>query len=89
MDKNINKLLCVLDNEIDRKCFEIKQRKRNKILQSVFIITCVLFIIVPMMFVFFGISLWTFCVPAILFFTICFCLLSPIVFSNKSGGSEL
>lgn len=52
MDKNINKLLCVLDNEIDRKCFEIKQRKRNKILQSVFIITCVLFIIVPMMFVF-------------------------------------
>jgi len=89
MDKNINGLLCMLDNEIDRKCFEIKQRNRNRMLQSAFISACALFIIVPMLLIFVGISLWTFCIPAILFLTICFCFLSPLVISNKLGGLEL
>lgn len=88
MDKNINSLLCKLDDEIDRKCFEIRQKNKDKILQAVFICACALFIIVPMLFVIAGISLWTFCIPAILFLMICFCFLSPFVFSNKPGGVE-
>lgn len=89
MDKNINGLLCKLEDEIDKKCFEIKQRNRNKMLQSAFISACTLFIIVPILLVFMGVSLWTFCIPAILFLTICFSFLSPLVFINKLGGSEL
>jgi ABC-type polysaccharide/polyol phosphate export permease len=89
MDKNINSLLCKLDDEIDKKCFEIKQRNRNRMLQSIFISACLLFIILPMMLVFTGISLWTFCIPAILFLTICFGFLSPLVFGNTLGGLKL
>jgi ABC-type polysaccharide/polyol phosphate export permease len=88
MDKNINGLLCKLDDEIDRKCFEIKQGNMNRMLQSAFIRACALFIIVPMLLVFAGISLWAFCIPAILFLTICFCFLLPFAFSNKLGGLE-
>jgi len=88
MDKNIHGLLCKLDNEIDKKCFEIKQRNRNRMLQSAFISACTLFITVPMVLVFAGISLWTFCIPAILFLTVCFSFLSPFVFSNALGELE-
>lgn len=88
MDNNINRLLCNLDDEIDRKCFEIKQRKNNRLLQIVFVCSCALFVIIPMILVISGISLWTFPIPAILFLTICFCFLSPLVFINKLGGLE-
>ncbi|MDP4117843.1 MAG: hypothetical protein Q8873_01455 [Bacillota bacterium] len=89
MNENIDELLCKLDDEIDRKCLEIKQRNRNKILQTVFITTCVLFIILPIVLIFAGVSLWTFCIPAIIFFTISFSLLSPLALNNKSGGLEI
>ncbi len=88
MDNNINELLCKLDDEIDRKCFEIKQKNRNRLLQLVFVVACALFVLVPIILVFAGVSLWTFCIPAILFLMICFCILSPLVFSNKLGGVE-
>lgn len=88
MDKNINGLLSELDDEIDKKCFEIKQRNRNRRLQSVFVIVCALFILVPVLLVLTGISLWTFCGPAILFLAIGFCVLSPLIFSKQPGGME-
>ena len=88
MDKNIDGLLSRLDDEIDKKCFEIKQRSRNRKLQSVFVIVCALFILVPVLLVLTGISLWIFCGPAILFFVIGFCALSPLIFSRQPGGME-
>lgn len=89
MDKNRHGLLIILGDEIDRKCFEIKQKNRNRMLQSVFICACALFVIVPILLVFAGISLWTFCIPAILFIIICFCLLSPLLFNvNWEGRND-
>jgi uncharacterized membrane protein len=88
MDKNRDSLLCELDDEIDKKCFEIKQRNRNRMLQSTFISGCVMFMIVPMMLVLIGVNLWAFCIPAILFLIVGFCFLSPLVFNNRLGGLE-
>lgn len=89
MDEKISGLLSALDDEIGRKCLEIKQRKRNRTLQSAFLCACALFLLLPVLLVFLGISLWTFCIPAVLFLAICFCFLSPLVLGNKTEGSDL
>lgn len=88
MDKNRDSLLYKLDDEIDKKCFEIKQRNRNRMLQSTFISVCVMFMIVPMMLVLIGVNLWAFCIPAIFFLIVGVCFLSPLVFNNRLGGLE-
>lgn len=88
MDENANQLLSALDDEIERKCFEIKQKKAAGILQRFFIIACVLFVAVPVLFVLMGINLWTLCIPAVLFFIACFAVLSPLLFSGNPGGLE-
>ncbi len=89
MDEDINKLLCGLDDEINKKCVELKQKKADRMLHSAFITACALFIIVPILLVLAGLNLWAFFIPAILFLTISFCFLLPLVFSEKLGGLNL
>ena len=88
MDENVNWLLHILDDEIDRKCFEIRQKRKTGLWEKFFIIGCALFVTVPMLLVFAGISLWTFCIPMMLFLMVSFSLLSPLLFSGKLGGLE-
>ena len=88
MDKNMDRLLYALEDEIDRKCFEIRQKRKGTMLQRLFIAACALFIAVPIFLVFAGVHLWTFCIPAALFFVVSFAVLSPLLFSVNPGGLE-
>lgn len=88
MEEKIDALLSKLDREIDRKCLEIRRESRGRALRSAFVCACALFLVLPILLVFLGVSLWTFCIPFILFLSIGFCLLSPLLFSRKAGGSE-
>lgn len=88
MEKKIDALLSELDHEIDGKCLEIRQKSRTRKLRTAFVFACVLFLLIPMLLVFWGVSLWTFCIPFLLFLSVSFCLLSPLIFTRKPGGSE-
>ncbi|MCI1956425.1 MAG: hypothetical protein LKJ21_08665 [Oscillospiraceae bacterium] len=88
MDKHAGALLSRLDGEIDRKCLEIRRENRNRALRSAFLGACALFLLIPALLVFLGASLGTFCIPAAFFLSAGFCLLSPLIFGRKSGGSE-
>jgi hypothetical protein len=81
-------ILSRLDSEIDRKCLEICRRRRDRALRAAFVVACCLFLLLPGLLVFLGVSLWSFCIPSVLFLSVGFCLLSPLIFSRKSGGSE-
>jgi hypothetical protein len=81
-------ILSRLDSEIDQKCLEIRRRRRDHALRAAFVVACCLFLLLPGLLVFLGVSLWSFFIPFVLFFSVGFCLLSPLIFSRKPGGSE-
>lgn len=85
MDKS-DELLNVLDDEIEKKCFEIKQKKSEKRLQRFFVTACVLFVILPFLFTFAGVNLLTLFIPAVIFLAVSFILLIPILINNNLGG---
>lgn len=87
MENNgLNRMLCSLDDEIDKKCFELRQRRTEKFLQRLFIIICAFLVIVPCTLVFAGVNLWTLCVPVILFFIVSLGALSPLLLNKSFGG---
>ncbi len=87
MDHNLDQLLNSLDDEMDKKCFELRQKRTEKFLQRLFMIICAFLVIVPCMLVFAGINLWTLCMPAVLFFVISLGVLSPLLLNSNPGGA--
>ena len=86
MDHKLNDLLRVLDSEIDKKCFELKQKEREQRNIRLFFYLCGLFIIVPIVMIFTGINIITVFIPIVLFVASSMFLLSPIVFNSNLGG---
>lgn len=86
MDKNLDKLLFALDEEIERKCFEIKKEKSEQILTKVFIIACSLFLTIPIILGFAGVNLLSACVPIVLFLSFSIVILFPLISNNNLGG---
>lgn len=67
MNKDLNLLLNSLEPEIDKKCMELKKRKKQKIQSIKLFILCLLFIIIPNIFILFNIKI-IYLFVAILFF---------------------
>lgn len=88
MDKKLDNLLFILDDEIEKKCFEIKKKKSELLLTKLFILACGLFITVPIALVFAGVNLLTAFIPLLLFIVFSMFALSPMVFSNNIGGAR-
>lgn len=86
MDKESDKLLLILEVEIEKKCFEIKKRKAEQRLTKLFVSACSLFLIVPVLLVFVGVNLLSICVPVVLFLIFAVLILSPIILNNNLGG---
>lgn len=86
MDKKIDNLLLTLDEEIEKKCFEIKKEKAEQRLIKLFVFACSLFLIVPVLLVFAGVKLLSICVPVVLFLALAMLALSPIILNNNLGG---
>ncbi len=80
------KLIQNLTPSIDKKCAEIKSERKDRILTRLFVLLCVAMIIVPVIFVIFGISLAIFVAP-ILFMCICVIVLLPAII-NVNGGRK-
>lgn len=85
MNSNAENLLLALDDEIENKCIELKQKKLNRKLQLIFIWACVAFVIMPCLLIFVGINLFTLCFPVIILFAVALVLFTPIL-SADSGG---
>lgn len=80
---NIDTLLLALEPEIDKKCGEIKQRKKEKLMTRLFIVMAAAFLTIPAALVFMGVTLLTIFLP-ILFAAAGFLILSPLLISE--GG---
>lgn len=86
MDMQAEKMIAALSPEIDEKCAGIKEAKAEKLQSRIFMIMCILAVILPAVFVFFGISL-SFIIVPIIFITAAFVILSPIIISQQGGRS--
>ena len=86
MDNQPDKLLALLNDEIERKCFELKQKKAEKRLKQFFMMACALFVIVPFLLVFAGINFLTLCIPFMIFLAVSLGILIPLLFNNNFGG---
>ncbi len=80
------KIIQNLTPSIDKKCAEIKASRKDKVLTRLFVLLCVAMIIVPVIFVIFGISLAIFIAP-VLFMCISVVVLLPAII-NVNGGKK-
>lgn len=64
---SIKDLLLALDDEIDQKCFELKEKKKDERLKKVFFYVCILVITLPFLSILTGFSLWSFLLPIVVF----------------------
>ncbi|KMT23387.1 hypothetical protein [Clostridium cylindrosporum] len=85
-DKNLDNLIINLNDEIERKCFEIKQKRKERALKLFFMISCVMFITVPFLLTLVGINIITLSIPILLFLSLSLFILSPIILNNDLGG---
>lgn len=88
MTSDANRMLAALSPELDRKCAELQEARREKRNIDIFILLCVMAILVPTLFVIFDLSLTTLLVPVI-FIAIAFFILSPILINQnqqEQGG---
>ena len=86
--QNADNLINTLAPEIDRKCEELRELRKEKIQNRLFILLCMAVIIIPALLVFIGVSLTIIIVP-ILFMSLCVVLLLPTLLnglpSNQGG----
>lgn len=87
MDKTLDRLLLTLDDEIERKCNEIKKRKAEQRLTKLFVLACSLFLTAPVLLALAGVNLLSMCVPVVLFLAFAMAALSPIILNNNLGGA--
>lgn len=86
MEKQPGDLLMTLDNEIEKKCFELKQKRTEKYLKRFFIIACAMFLIIPFLLIFAGVNLVAVCLPSVLFLAASLGILAPIISGISFGG---
>ena len=77
----------VLEAEIDRKCMQIQEARREKAGKRAFVFLCAVVVVLPLLFVLWGIKLAMLAVPAVAMGAVLL-LLAPIVL-NQQGGMEL
>ncbi len=86
MDKDLQNLLCNLETDIDKKCFEIKQKRREKKLQRLFIIISILLLIIPSMLILLNINIWGIIFSAIVIISIIVIAMLPIALKEEVRG---
>ena len=86
MNSNAESLLRSLEDEMDKKCFELREIKREKQMRNVFIWACAGFVAVPFLLSLAGIRPLTLYIPAAAVLIFSFLLLSPFISGGRSGG---
>ena len=85
--EKVDILIRSLEPEIDMKCTEIKQKKSEKRLTRVFLLIAAMFLIIPAVLTFFGISLIRIFIP-ILFTAAVLVTASPFLMSKGAESYE-
>ena len=86
MDKNLPNVLSNLEPEIDKKCFELKQKTREKRMQKLFILAIVLLLFLPSTLIILNINLWGFIVGAIAVIALAILIMLPIALKENARG---
>ncbi|MDP4153584.1 MAG: hypothetical protein Q8865_09145 [Bacillota bacterium] len=85
---NESDMLVRLDEEIEKKCAELRRKRAEQLFQKLFTVSCVLFLIVPVLLAFTGVSIFTACLPTVIYMTTSLIFLTPILISNNLGGVQ-
>lgn len=86
MDKNLQIVLSNLEPEIDKKCFELKQKTREKRMQKLFILAIVLLLFMPSTLIMLNINIWVFIVGAISVIALAILIMLPIALKGNARG---
>ena len=86
MDKNLQNVLSNLEPEIDKKCFELKQKTRERKMQKVFILWIVLLLFMPSTLIMLNINIWGFIVGAIGVIALAILIMLPIALKESARG---
>ena len=86
MDKKLDTMLNSLDEEIERKCFELQNKRHEATMKRIFMICNMLFVIVPVTLVFLGMSILAFITWAAIFILASVVILAPVMLKSISGG---
>mgnify|MGYP005794366701 FL=1 len=86
MDKNLQIVLSNLEPEIDKKCFELKQKTREKRMQKLFILAIVLLLFMPSTLIILNINVWGFIVGGISVIALAILIMLPIALKENARG---
>ena len=86
MDKNLQNVLSNLEPSIDKKCFELKQKTREKRMQKLFILAIVLLLFLPSTLIILNINLWGFIVGGIAVIALAILIMLPIALKENARG---
>jgi hypothetical protein len=87
MNGELDMLLQRLVPEIDRKCEEIRKVRAERLMRALFPLLCGVVVLTPTSLIFFGIGLRLLFIP-VLFCTVAFLALSPILIRQQGGSYE-
>ena len=86
MDKNLQNVLSNLEPEIDKKCFELKQKRRERRMQKVFILAIVLLLFIPSTLIMLDVNIWAFIIGAIGLIALAIFIMLPIALKENARG---
>lgn len=86
LDKNLEKLLCDLEADIDKKCFEIKEKRAERKLQILLAIGIILLLTIPSTLIIIGINIIGTIIGIISFMSISMIIMLPIVLKDEKRG---
>ena len=78
-ESRVEDLLILLEDEIERKCFQIKGKKREEIKRRIFFLACFLFFLLPILLHNLGLSLLAVCFPVLIFLAVSLFSLLPVM----------
>ena len=86
MDKNLQNVLSNLEPEIDKKCFELKQKRRERRMQKIFILAVVLLLFIPSTLIMLDVNIWAFIIGAIGLMALAILIMLPIALKENARG---
>jgi len=86
MNQDVENIIAALSPEIEKKCLEIRETRKERKQAGFFVVLCFAFLLIPTLFVFFGLNLFMFFVPLALTAAALF-ILSPILINQQGGHS--
>ena len=86
MNDNLQKLLFNLEPEIDKKCLELRQKTKERMMQKVFITAIILLLFMPSIFIMLNINIWGFIIGGIIAIAIAIIIMLPIALKENPRG---